>query len=197
MTLAKKTFYLSSAVLLAGAMGLAQTAMGGGSSQDQDSSMAGQAAGAKLRGCLSGSSDNYTLTDHNGTIYHLVGGGAQLQNAVGHEVEVTGTPDARRTGASDDATTNTASSFQVTDAREIGARCDHGASSTGTMDHNPPMTERPPLTDQQPKGAPGEGRPPQPQQEPEPHLMAMLQQPASTDSGIASQSSTSPSPAGN
>ncbi len=184
MTLGKKAFYLSSAVLLAGAMGVAQTSTGG-SSQDQDSSMAGQAAGAQLRGCLTGSDGNYTLTDHSGSIYHLVGGAAQLQNSVGHEVEVTGTPDARRTGASDDTATNTASSFQVTSAREVGARCDHGSAS-GTMNNNShPMSEQPPTTDHQPKGAPGEGVPPQPQ----PQTMAMLQQPGSSDMGGASSAS--------
>ncbi len=184
MTLGKKAFYLSSAVLLAGAMGVAQTSTGG-SSQDQDSSMAGQAAGAQLRGCLTGSDGNYTLTDHSGSIYHLVGGAAQLQNSVGHEVEVTGTPDARRTGARDDTATNTASSFQVTSAREVGARCDHGSAS-GTMNNNShPMSEQPPTTDHQPKGAPGEGVPPQPQ----PQTMAMLQQPGSSDMGGASSAS--------
>jgi hypothetical protein len=186
MTLAKKTFYLSSAVLLASAIGLAQAAMGG-SSQEQDSSASAQAAGAALRGCLSGSAGNYTLTDHSGTIYHLVGGESQLQRSVGHEIEITGTPDAQRTGTSDDVAANTASSFQVTGAREVAARCDHG-SRTGAMGtDSQPMTERPPSTDQQPKGAPGEGAPPQP----EPHMMALLQQPASPDMGSQSSSSTS------
>lgn len=183
MTLARKTFYLSSSILLAAAMGVAQTAVGG-RSQDQDSSMSGQPAGANLRGCLSGSAGNYTLTDHNGAIYHLVGGEAQLQDAVGHEVEVTGTPDAQRTGASDDTAANTASSFQVTGAHEVGARCSHGSPSGSPGDQSQPMNEKPPSTDHQPKGAPGEGAPPQPQPEPHPELMAMLQQqPSSTDNG--------------
>jgi hypothetical protein len=187
MTLAKKTFYLSSALLVASAIGVAQTPMG--SPQDRDNSTASQAAGAKLRGCLSGSDGNYTLTDHNGVIYHLVGGDAQLSRSVGHEVEITGTPDAQRSGASDDMASNTASSFQVTGAREVGAGCEHG-SSAGTMGTNSqPMTERPPSTDQQPKGAPGEGAPPQP----EPHMIAMLQQPGSTDMGPQSSSSSTTS----
>lgn len=182
MTLAKNAFYLSSAVLLAGSMAVAQSAMSG--SQDQDSSAA-QAAGAKVRGCLSGSEGNYTLTDNNGTIYHLVGGGAQLQASVGHEVEVTGTTDAQRSSASDDVASNTASAFQVTGAREVASVCEHG-SRTGTMGtDSQPMTERPPTTDRQPKGAPGEGTPPP---EPQPHLMAMLQQPGSTDMGSQSSS---------
>jgi hypothetical protein len=188
MTLAKKTLYLSSALLLAGAMGVAQTAMT--SPQDQDSPTASQAAGARIRGCLSGSAGNYTLTDHNGAIYHLVGAESQLQGSVGHEVEISGTPDAQRSGTSDDMAANTASSFEVTGAREIAARCDHG-SRTGTMGtDSQPMTERPPSTDQQPKGAPGEGTPPP---EPKPHLMAMLQQPGATDMGSQSSSSSTTS----
>ena len=191
MTLAKKAFYLSSAVLLTGAMAVAQTAMG--SSQDQDSSAAGQAAGIKVRGCLSGSEGNYSLTDNNGTIYHLVGGDAQLQGSVGHEMEITGTTDAQRSSVSDDVAANTANAFQVTGARVVAATCEHG-SRTGTMgSESQPMTERPPTTDRQPKGAPGEGTPPP---EPQPHLMAMLQQPGSTDMGSQNSSSqTTSSPA--
>ncbi len=164
-------------------MGVAQTGMS--APQDQDSSAASQAAGAKLRGCLSGSAGNYTLTDNNGTIYHLVGGGAQLSGSVGHEVEISGTPDAQRSGATDDAASNTATSFQVTGAREVGTVCEHGSSTGTTGTQSQPMSERPPMTDHQPKGAPGEGAPP-----PEPHTMAMLQQPGTTDSsGMGSQSS--------
>jgi len=191
MTLAKKTLSLSSAVLLAGAMGVAQSSMS--APQDQDNSAASQAAGAKLRGCLSGSEGNYTLTDSNGTIYHLVGGGSQLSSSVGHEVEISGTPDAQRSSASD-MSGNTASSFQVTGAKEVGTVCENGSPTGTTNPNSQPMSEKPPMTDQQPKGAPGEGTPPP---EPQPHMMAMLQQPGSTDSsGMSSQSgapSASPS----
>lgn len=185
MTLAKKTLYLSASLLLAGAMCVAQAAIGE-SSQDQDSPTSGQAAGAQLRGCLTGSTDNYTLTDHNGSIYHLVGAGSQLQDAVGHEVEISGTPDARRSSAADDEAANTATAFQVIDVRDMGQRCDHQGVSgnSGTMDNNHPMSEQPPNTDKQPKGAPGEGAPPA--TEPEPHLMALLQQPSTTDTDSAS-----------
>lgn len=193
MTLAKKTFYLASSLLLAGAMGAAQSGQSSTpsvGSQDQDSSMAGQAAGAVLRGCLSGSDGNYTLTDHNGAIYHLIGASSQLQNAVGHEVQVTGAPDARRTGATDDTATNTASSFQVTGMNDMASTCDHRGSRSGTMSGTP----RNPDTDSHPKGAPGEGAPPQPQTEPGPHLMALLQQPAS--GGTMPQGNTSDSSVG-
>ena len=203
MSWANKMFYLSSSLLLAGTMSVAQSTSGAmpgssASSQDQDSSMAGQAAGGSLRGCLSGSSDNYTLTDHNGSIYHLVGASSQLQALVGQEVQVSGTPDSRRTGVSDSSAANTASSFQVTDARQVASSCDRSGSSasgvsgnSGVRDHDSqPMSEKPPTTDAQPKGAPGEGAPPQA----EPHLMAMLQQPASTDPGsAAAQNSNSSS----
>ena len=189
MTLAKKAFYLSSAVVLAGAMGVAQT--GTTTPQDQDNPRAGQAAGAQLRGCLSGSAGNYTLTDYSGTIYHLVGAESQLQGSVGHEVEITGTPDAQRSSASDDMASNTASSFQVTGAREVAGSCTQGSRTGATSPDSHPMSERPPMTDQQPKGAPGEATP---APEPQPHLMAMLQQPGATDpSSTASQTSSTTS----
>jgi hypothetical protein len=153
--------------------------------------MAGQAAGAILRGCLSGSPDNYTLTDHNGTVYHLVGASKDLQNSVGHEVQITGTPDSRRTGTPDDSAANTASSFQVTAVRDISSSCKRGemsGSSTSSRDKGSrPMDERPPKTDVQPKGAPGEGTPPP---QPEPQLIAWAQQPASTDSSSPAGQST-------
>lgn len=188
MTVAKKMFYLASSLLLGSAISVAQSAQSSTPSvgtQDQDSSMSAQAAGAVLRGCLSGSDGNYTLTDHNGTIYHLVGAASQLRDSVGHELAVTGTPDSQRTGASDDTTTNTASSFQVTGVRDVASTCDtRGSSRSGAMSENP-------NTDSHPKGAPGEGAPPKPQSDTEPHLMAMLQQPSSTDSGsMGSQSSS-------
>ena len=141
-------------------------------------------------GCLSGSARQLHADRSQWNDLPPGGRRCPVKRSVGHEVEITGTPDAQRTGASDDMASNTASSFQVTGAREVGARCDHG-SSTGTMGNNSqPMTERPPSTDQQPKGAPGEGAPPQPQ----PHLIAMLQQPGSTDMGSQSSSSSTNSP---
>jgi len=133
MTLLRKTFYLCASLLLAGAMSIAQnqgsTPGASGSPQDEDSSMRGQMAGAHLRGCLSGSSGNYTLTDHNGSIYHLVGAGSDLRGLAGHEVEITGAPDVRRSGVSDSSAANTASSFQVAGVRDIARTCNHSGSA--------------------------------------------------------------------
>jgi hypothetical protein len=189
MTLGTRALYLSSSLLLGAAISLAQTTPGAspdmsGSSQDQDSSMAGQTSGAQLRGCLSGSPDNYSLTDHNGAIYHLVGASADLQNAVGHEVEISGAPDSRRTSVPDSTAANTASSFQVITVRDVANQCERGGvSSSGpsgaaTRDHDSqPMSEAPPTIDSHPKGSTGEATPPHPE------LIAMWQQPGSADSG--------------
>lgn len=218
MTWARKSFYLSSSLVLAGAMSFAQNTPGamppgmGSSMPGQDNATSEQSSGATLRGCLSGSSDNYTLTDHSGSIYHLVGGGSDLQNSVGHEVEITGAPDARRTGVPDSTAANTASSYQVAAVRDIASTCDRGGVSSGATgsskrDHDPqPMNEMPPTTDSHPKGSSGEAVPPhdnesprpQPQGTEPPHtqMMASLQDPASQDPGSSTpQNSNTPTPA--
>jgi hypothetical protein len=44
-----------------------------------------------MRGCLGGSTGNYTFTDsHTGTVYNLTGTTDDLGSKVGHEVEITG-----------------------------------------------------------------------------------------------------------
>lgn len=44
-----------------------------------------------VRGCLSGSSGNYTLTSDSGTTYSITGDTSKLSDHVGHEVEIKGT----------------------------------------------------------------------------------------------------------
>ncbi len=44
-----------------------------------------------VKGCLSGASGSYTLTDDNGTAYQLTGDTSKLAEHVGHEIKVTGT----------------------------------------------------------------------------------------------------------
>src|SRR5260370_14234092 len=44
-----------------------------------------------VQGCLGGSDGNYTLTDKNGTSFHLTADTAKLSEHVGHEIKVTGT----------------------------------------------------------------------------------------------------------
>ena len=89
----KRALLLSLPALLIAAIGLAQdapSANAAGNFQDQTKSSTAQ--GNKLRGCLSGSEGNFTLTDLNGMQYRLVGNDMALKNKVGHEVEVNVTP---------------------------------------------------------------------------------------------------------
>src|SRR6185437_12738770 len=60
-----------------------------GANAQGSSSASGQTT---VQGCLSGSNGNYTLTqDTTGTTYTLTGDTSQLQQHIGHEVQITGT----------------------------------------------------------------------------------------------------------
>ncbi len=178
MNLTMKMVVVSSSLLLAGTMCMAQAEMGG-SSQDHNGSVMGQAAGGRLQGCLSGSADNYTLTDENGAIYHLVGNDMELQKAVGHEVELTGTPESQQAGVVNGGAAGNVNAFHVSRVMVKASQCRKpgtyspgaGAAGTGTQPMGGNST-----TDHQPKGSPGEGAPP------EPHRMAQAQQPTTPGS---------------
>jgi hypothetical protein len=60
-------------------------------SSSQTSSQSTSDHHAKVRGCLSGSSGNYTLTDKSGNAYQLSGDTSKLAEHVGHTIEITGT----------------------------------------------------------------------------------------------------------
>jgi hypothetical protein len=53
-------------------------------------------SGNTIQGCLSGTRDNYMLTDASGVMYQLVGDDSQFSTNVNKEVEVTGTASAER-----------------------------------------------------------------------------------------------------
>src|SRR5215813_6764335 len=94
----KKTLALLGSGLLAATLAVAQDAPAT-SSQDQDSAASQaqsnqttqsyQTTNNVIRGCLSGSAGNYTITDQNGMQYSVAGTENQLQASVGHEVELT------------------------------------------------------------------------------------------------------------
>jgi hypothetical protein len=76
--------------------------------QSEPAQGAGEAAGhMTVRGCLSGSDGNYTLTADNGTTYQLTGNTAELKDHVGHEVQITG-----KTSSSNAASSSTAATQQ-------------------------------------------------------------------------------------
>jgi len=129
-----------------------------------------------VRGCLSGSVGNYTLTDQNGVQYTVVGGDSGLQSKVGHEVEITTKQNESSQVSTQEngTTTRTTNSIQVADVRDISASCNVGSSVT---------TPSQPDNGMNPKGTPESDKPP------EPKMIAMLQQSAA---GTAQQSTGSP-----
>jgi hypothetical protein len=98
-----------------------------------------QAGTSVIEGCLSGSDNNFTLTDRSGTKYQLVGDNAQLTKHAGEEVRLTGTapssakanPDSTvaHTGIPNTATgkTTQASTFGVMQVKKLSSSCSTGA----------------------------------------------------------------------
>lgn len=126
----KKTLLLSS-FLLCALYVVAQSF----SSQSSTSSTALTSASehqTHVRGCLSGSSGNYTLTSKSGKTYQLSGDTSKLSEHVGHTVEITGTKASPSTGASAStssaAGTNTPETLDVTSVKHISPTCSSGSS---------------------------------------------------------------------
>lgn len=167
----KSAALLVSFLLLSASIATAQDVPGSGtstSSQDQShnatmSSRNSTAQISTIRGCLSGSADNYTLTDHSGTQYKLLGQNDALAAAVGHDVEIRGIQNQSAETASGEDTTEYRfhNTFQVSQVQNTGNRCSFHVPSK--------MTEHP-MHEQPPKGA-AESAPP-----PGPLRVAMLQE---------------------
>lgn len=105
-----------------------------------------------IRGCLSGSPGNYTLTDQNGMQYQIAGDDATLRSMVGREVEVTGIENQSQAG---DSTSRLANGVQASDVRAVSSTCKKGSA----------VSAPPPVDDDatNPKGTPGSGQPPKQQ----------------------------------
>ena len=111
----KKVVLFLSVLLLAATMTMAQAAPQSHFAPpgNQTSAMPSHNASAgsdSLRGCLTGSKGNYTLTDHQGKQHKVAGDSQQLWDNVGHEVDLAGTANA----------SNTFKESQITD---IASRC--------------------------------------------------------------------------
>ena len=171
----KSAVFLASFLLLAASLAIAQDEPYPGS-QDQNASAPSRRSSSVLstvRGCLSGSADNYTLTDRNGAHYRLVGQDESLAAAVGHEVEIIGSEEQPSEAASGESepVIHSTSTIQVSRVEDRGSSCKPASPSKVG---EPPMNEQPP----------------------QPHLMATLkqQQQASPDtSAAATQNSNSSS----
>src|ERR1700722_8797473 len=114
----KGLFLLLSSGLLATTLAVAQdmpASSNPDTSQSKQTSQSTQTTSGVIRGCLSGSAGNYTITDQNGMQYQINGPDNQLQASVGHEVEVTTRQDqASATTTQGDQTTSSATnSVQV------------------------------------------------------------------------------------
>ena len=140
-------------------------------------SQSSTALGSRLRGCLSGSAGNFTITDPNGIQYRLIGDDMALSPKVGHEIEVSGTPNYSKetSNRSDEDMAQTGDSFQVSDVKDVSIRCNQSRSQHSPDEAAPPDNET------NTKGTPStESKPPQ--------LMAMLRQ-AAAPKGNNSESS--------
>ncbi len=137
--------------ILAGTIALAQDAAGSSAStnsQHQTTQTRTQSSTTRtsvIRGCLSGSTGNYTVTDPNGMQYEVNGDDATLRSMVGREVEMTVSED--RSG--DDSTqasgtsTHSSNTVQASDVRAVASTCTNPAGaaapsgSSGTQDERP------------------------------------------------------------
>ncbi|HLI62435.1 MAG TPA: hypothetical protein VKV05_03470 [Terriglobales bacterium] len=140
-------------VLMAATAALAQAGIGYSSAaaaQDENPQVVRTPAGSQttvVRGCLSGSPDNYTLTDPNGMQYRIAGDAPLLRSLVGHEVEITAS-ESRASGGSRAATNG----LQTSDVRSVANRCNRGSSvsaplfpaNNGANPQNAPETAPPP-----------------------------------------------------
>jgi len=138
----KAKVLLLGAGILAATMAFAQESTSGAasSSQDQNTQTTTRSTTTQenvLRGCLSGSPGNYTLTDHNGMQYEVNGDDATLRASVGREVEIRlaqhETTDASNQGSATTQTTHTVQASQVT---AISKSCDSGAGSSAAPSGN-------------------------------------------------------------
>ena len=169
----KKAVFLILSACLCAVVALAQDTTSGAAANQGQSASAMQspdAVGNTIRGCLSGSSGNFTLTDQNGTQYRLVGDDTALTSKAGHEVEVNGTQNRsmETTNANGEEMARAGNNFQVSDVKDISSNCHTNPGSAAQ-----PMNESTrPGDEANPKGT-GTTEPPRPQ------LLAQAQQPAS------------------
>lgn len=94
-----------------------------------------------VRGCLSGSVGNFTITDQNGMQFRLVGDVGALEGKVGHEIEISGS---ESQSEADEGAAPSPSSFQVSNVRDISSSCrpQRDGSVPPPEENTPPDKER-------------------------------------------------------
>lgn len=141
----KRAVFLASFLLLAASLAMPQdTANSPSQDQSQNATAASRRSSSEVntvRGCLSGSADNYTLTDRNGAHYRLVGQNESLAAAVGHEVEIRGSEQSSEPDSGEGETvTHYTGTFQVSQMEDTGSTC-KPVSPSKSLEH--PMNEPP------------------------------------------------------
>jgi hypothetical protein len=173
----KRTFLWLGCGILATGMAFAQdtTSSGASGSQDQNTQTRTQSTATQnntVRGCLSGSPGNYTITDHNGTQWTVTGDDATLRNSVGRQVEITFTQHQSSDESSQGATTTRRThSVQASQVTALSDTCNAGSGMAN------------------PGGASGSAEPSSPR------MMSMLMQqsmPGQSQNGTSSQPQTTP-----
>jgi hypothetical protein len=170
-------------LFLAGALAGAQDTLGSQAkpgAQEPSAPANSQASSAQssvIRGCVSGSAGNFTLTDQNGMQYKLMGSDAALQSKIGHEVEITGIENQSTTPDSEDqeSESHATGAFQVSAVRDVSGSCRLGRDGNSQ-----------PLSKDQADRNVDAGKP---------QLMAMLQQPAAPAPDSSSPQNGTPAPA--
>jgi trimeric autotransporter adhesin len=167
----KSMFLLLGSGLLVATLAVAQDAPSADPSPNSQSSKTYQSSSNIIRGCLSGSAGNYTVTDQNGTQYSIAGPDNQLAARVGHEIEITTHQDQSSESSSqgDQASAKSTNSVQVSDVRDVSSTC-KTAGATGS-----PMND----DNSSPKGSSSNAEPPQ--------AMAMLQEQSAPNAGMQEQ----------
>lgn len=116
-----KTLMLAAVLLLSAAWLQAQSYPQSSSSSTSSQTSAGQSSTSgnqtTVKGCLQGSSGNYTLTADSGTTYQLQGDTSKLSDHVGHEVKIKGT-----TSGSSSSPSSTTGASSSTTAGSSGAQ---------------------------------------------------------------------------
>jgi Protein of unknown function (DUF5818) len=106
------------------------------------SSKSGSSSQTSVKGCLSRSGSDYTLTDKSGTTFKLTGDTSKLSDHVGHEVQITGTENsASSSAASSTASSSSQPTIDVSSMKHISETC---SSQSKSDSQKPPMSEKPP-----------------------------------------------------
>src|SRR5262245_9955161 len=145
LTEMRKFFYGTAILLLAAGMAFAQSSTTPDQSTTPSQSASQSSSSNTIQGCLSGSDNNFTLTDQSGKTYVLKAEGQDLKAHVGHTVSVQGRPmsasesgAASSTGAASTSASSGQESFHVDSVQMISDKCQSGGGATPSASSTSP-----------------------------------------------------------